>query len=501
MEKRVAAQGVSDKDVGAAYSPQPNKTWTVDMERRIVRKLDMILIPLMFLGYSLVYYDKAILGGATVFGLATDLKLRLPIAGTRPVKYDTSRLSWATSLFYFGMLVGLFPLTYLFQRFPIGRTVGSFVVIWGVVAMSTAGVTTWQGLYAQRFFLGFTESIVPTAFMVLISGYYTQAEQTWRQCLWYSSTGGMTVVGALINYGFAHVSPNHPLRSWQYLYLFAGSLTVLFGIAMFFVPSTPAEAWWFNEEEKLVAVERLRSGQIGMRCQKIKWYQIREALLDVRLNLIALMMGIAYVINGAISGFGPLIVSTFGWSAYASLLWQMPLGAVCFILILLVGYLSLKIPNIRLIMLAACCLPVIAGSVMIWKASWFYHASAPIAGYSILGSFAPVTSLIVSLSMANTAGNSKKSYAAAAVFVWYNVGNIVGPQLIVTQTVAQHYPRLWSSVIVCYALLVVLSGVLYVLFKRENARRERLGLNREEGEKIAFDDLTDRENMYFRYAY
>lgn len=182
--------------------PEYAQTWDKAVERRLVRKTDMILIPLMFIGYSLVYYDKAILGGAAVFGMSTDLHLRVVVdPKSIPPKVSTQRLSWATSLFYFGMLAGLFPLTYLFQRFRVGLTMGIMIILWGAVAMSTAGVTTYHGLWVQRFFLGFTESIVPTAFMCIISGYYTQAEQTWRQCLWYSSTGGFTVIGALINYG------------------------------------------------------------------------------------------------------------------------------------------------------------------------------------------------------------------------------------------------------------------------------------------------------------
>ena len=434
--------------------------------------------------------------------MTKDLSLSVVLdATTTPPTVTTKRLSWASSLFYFGMLCGVLPLTYLFQRLHLGRTVGSVVIIWGAVAMSTAGVTSWRGLYAQRFFLGFLESIMPTAFMVIVSGYYTQREQTLRQCLWYSATGGWTIIGAALNYGFAHITSGD-LKKWQYLYLLAGALTVLYGICFLFFPNSPHSAWFLSsEEEKRVAIERLRNSQMGVRCQKIKRNQIIEALGDYKVWMISFMMGLAYTVNGAVSAFGPLIVSTFGYTPYQALLWQMPLGAVCFVGILAVGFLSIKIQNIRLIMIICCSLPVMAGCIMIWKASWTENSGAPLAGYTLIGFFAPVTSLIVSMGMANVAGNSKKSAMAAGIFVFYCVGNIVGPFWIKSETRQEHYPMVWEGIVGCYAVLIVVAMVLFVLLRRENARREGMGLDEKEGERRAFEDLTDRENEWFRYAY
>lgn len=66
--------------------------------------------------------------------------------------------------------------------------------------MLTAAVTSYEGLYAQRFALGFVESVVPTGFMCVVSGYYTQEEQGLRQSLWFSSTGLFTIIGGGLNY-------------------------------------------------------------------------------------------------------------------------------------------------------------------------------------------------------------------------------------------------------------------------------------------------------------
>ncbi|KAG7135420.1 putative transporter like protein [Verticillium longisporum] len=240
---------------------------------RAVRKIDWFLMPAMIFGYGLVYYDKAILGSAVLFGMTKDLKLSIVVdATTTPPTMDTTRMSWATSLFYFGMLGGLYPMTYALQRFDIGRILGGIVILWAGICMLTAAVVDYKGLYVQRFFLGFVESIIPTGFMCIVSGYYTQKEQSMRQSWWFSSTGLFTILGGALNYGFAQITGG-ALTRWQYIYLLAGCLTFLFGIFCFFMPNSPVNAWFLTPEERFVAVERLRYGQTGVRCTTFKFSQ------------------------------------------------------------------------------------------------------------------------------------------------------------------------------------------------------------------------------------
>lgn len=224
--------------------------------------------------------------------MTKDLSLSVVNKSTHPPTTVTTRLSWATSIFYFGMLAGLFPMTFILQRFHTGRVLGVLVVLWGMIAMLTAAVESWQSLFAQRFFLGFVESVVPTAFMCIVSGYYTQQEQALRQSWWFSSTGGWTIIGGALNYGFAQITGGS-LSRWQYIYILAGSLTIIFGAVCFAVPNSAVSAWFLSTEERVIAVERLRKGQTGVRCQKLKRSQILEAALDVKIWLVAFMMAAA----------------------------------------------------------------------------------------------------------------------------------------------------------------------------------------------------------------
>ncbi|KAB8556614.1 hypothetical protein FH972_025651 [Carpinus fangiana] len=487
-------------DAAASFVTERAQPVDYEVERSAIRKIDRFFIPSMIIGYGLVYYDKSILGSAALFGMTTDLQLSVVVATNNiPPLISTSRLSWATAMFYFGMLAGLYPMTLATQRFRIGRVLGPLVIIWGMTTMLTAAVTTWRGLFAQRFFLGFVESVIPTAYMVIISGFYTQREQSLRQSLWFCSTGLFTITGGALNYGFAQITGGN-LKRWQYIYLLAGALTIIFAVFCFYIPDTPMDAWFLTHEEKVAAVERLRAGQLGVRNHKIKWDQVREAALDLKFWLIAIMMASAYTVNGAVSGFGPLIVSTFGWSTLESILFQFPLGGVVLIFILMTGFLSSKFRNILIIQLVLCALPVLAGCIMIWKSTWSYHAAAPVVGYTLIGFFGPVVSLIITLGMANVAGATKKSLMAATIFVAYAVGNIIGPQLIRSQSKSRHYPQLWTGLIICYCILITSALLLYLHLWQENKRRKSFILDDEKMQESSFKDLTDRQNPYFQYV-
>jgi MFS family permease len=92
--------------------------------------------------------------------MTTDLHLTVIDRSVQPPVTDSSRLSWATSIFYFGQLAGSYPMAYAGQLFRTKYVLGPAVILWAIICAATAGVSTWQGLYVQRFFLGLLFYIV-----------------------------------------------------------------------------------------------------------------------------------------------------------------------------------------------------------------------------------------------------------------------------------------------------------------------------------------------------
>ncbi|KAB5594128.1 transport protein [Ceratobasidium theobromae] len=481
-------------------------------------------------------YDKAIFSSASVFGLLQDMDL-IVTSGNPPVS-STTRFSTATAAFYWGFLVASYPMSFLLQRFPVGKTLALMVILWGVVVMLTIVVKSYHGIVVQRVFLGVIESAVSPGFVIVSSMWYKRSEQPVRIGIWYSATGLFSIFSGTVNYGIGKSAQNAPLATWKYMYIFAGSWTITWGILLLFLlPDNPMSARLFSLEERMLAVRRLRDNMTGVESKKFKRSQFMEAITDVKIWIFMLMGAALYVTNGGVTAFGAQIVKvreslililaaqylntvqSFGYSSLKTILMLTPGGAATAVSIYVTGLIASRWKNSRTLLIPITCMPVMVGAIAIWKYDWS-HRGPLLLGYYLLAVFGAPYVLLLSLSTANVAGHTKKTFSAAAIFIGYNVGNIIAPYLIDTTTRAQHYPKAWISIIVVMVFSSVASLVLRVMFIAENNRRDRIMKqdvgdegppNRKpRGEKYlgskgvedaAWSDLTDMQNPYFRYVY
>lgn len=138
---------------------------------------------------------------------------------------------------------------------------------------------------------------------------------------------------------------------------------------------------------------------------------------------------------------------------------------------------------------------------MVWKASWAAVAT-PLAGFLLLGFFVTPYVMILSLMSANTGGHTKKAVTTAMVWGAYCTSNGVAPLLVRTTEAAKHYPSLFIPLMVLLSLCaIVLLGLQFYL-RYCNKKRDTVAVVDEVAAgQTAFADLTDKENLNFRYSW
>ncbi|KAG8772676.1 hypothetical protein FRC12_002943 [Ceratobasidium sp. 428] len=220
----VRETSIQEKDAAAEFLVNVSGQYAAESdidpeaERRLLWKIDLLLMPLLTVSYGLQYYDKAIFSSASVFGLLEDMDL-IVTSGNPPVA-STTRFSTATAAFYWGFMVAAYPMSYLLQKFPVGKTLSIMVIIWGVIVMLTVVVSSYPGIVVQRVFLGVAESAVSPGFVLVSSMWYKRSEQPVRIGIWYSATGLFSIFSGAVNYGIGKSAQNAPLATWKYMYIF-----------------------------------------------------------------------------------------------------------------------------------------------------------------------------------------------------------------------------------------------------------------------------------------
>lgn len=128
-----------------------------EKNRRLVRKIDLMILPLLAGTYVLQYIDKQALSYAAVFDLFSSTSV------------TQTEYSWFASIFYLAYLVAEYPWVYIAQKTRMGKVVAGCVLSWGSVLMITAACSNFPGLAACRFLLGVFEAPITTCFMMMVS--------------------------------------------------------------------------------------------------------------------------------------------------------------------------------------------------------------------------------------------------------------------------------------------------------------------------------------------
>ncbi|UPL00568.1 hypothetical protein LCI18_011502 [Fusarium solani-melongenae] len=403
-------------------------------ERKLVRKLDRVIMPLMALVYffqsTLTYLltdlDKGSINYAAVFGLKTDLKL------------TGEEFSWVVSLFYLGQLASEYPAAYILSRFHI--TMFNF-----------------HGLAAARFFLGFAEAAVSPAFVIITSNWYRRSEHPIRVATWMSMNGISQIVGALLMYAVGGAKMS--IESWRAIFLVFGGLTVACGIVfVLLMPRNTTNAWFLNEREREIATRRLAIDRATRDKAHFDKEQMWEALSSP-LTWLYFMMALCVTLTTPILKFSSLVINGFGFSKFRTMLVGLPGGAINFVTVWMSAIVPLLLPGTRVYTAIGLTLIPLAGSTILLALPVNVNGGA---------SWGIVASTLVA---SNVKGNTKKSIVSAGFFITYCVGCIVSPQAWQEED-APRYTKGCILSIASWGALIVTLVIYMTLVKRENNLRD-----------------------------
>jgi sugar phosphate permease len=211
-----------------------NRRWTV-------------LLPVIFVSYSLSYLDRANFSFGAAAGMAHDL-------GITPAQN-----SLLGSLFFLGYFLFQIPGAIYAQKYSAKRLIFFGLIGWGLLASATGMITDINLLYLDRFLLGVVESAVLPAMLILQSRWYSRKERARANAflvlgnpvtmLW------MSVLSGYLAAGFG----------WRWMFIIEGLPPVIWAFVWWWtVADRPGEAAWFSKADKDKLEAELSAEQRGI---------------------------------------------------------------------------------------------------------------------------------------------------------------------------------------------------------------------------------------------
>merc|ERR1712093_597327 len=137
-----------------------------EAERKLVRKLDIHIIPVVTALYLLSFLDRVNIGNARLYHLERDL-------GMHGNMYQT-----AISLLFVTYIICEVPSNLVLKKFTPSRWIAFIATSWGIIATLGGVVQSYAGLLVVRLFLGAVEAGLFPGLAVYLTFFYTK--KSWQ---------------------------------------------------------------------------------------------------------------------------------------------------------------------------------------------------------------------------------------------------------------------------------------------------------------------------------
>ncbi|KAM0368170.1 hypothetical protein ACHAPY_011530 [Fusarium culmorum] len=255
-------------------------------EKSLVHKLDMTLMPMVWILYMFNYIDRNNIAQARLDDFKADLGL------------VNNRFNIAVSILNVGYMLAQLPSNMILTRVRPSIYLPSCVIVWSCVSAATAGVTSFSGLIAVRFVLGIVEApFFPGAFFML-SSWYTRKELALRTAVLHSGLIIATAFSGLIAAGiFAGLSDTAGRHGWQWLFILEGAGSVVAAILAFILlpdfpeSTTGSQKWLLTDHKRQVAIRRIALDRVSLpETDRSLWNGLGLAVKDIRTWIFVIIL-------------------------------------------------------------------------------------------------------------------------------------------------------------------------------------------------------------------
>lgn len=270
------------------------------VEAKTYRKVDLRLLPFLFLCYILAYLDRVNVGFA---------KLQM----LKDLSMSDAAFATGAGIFFIGYFFFEVPSNVLLKKFGARMWIARIMVSWGVISACMIFVRGEWSFYAMRCLLGLAEAGFFPGVIFYLTLWYPSRHRSTRTAWFVAAIAVSGVIGNPISgWIMDTLSGTMNLAGWQWLFLVEGIPSVLVGFwVIYYLDSSIQEAKWLTAEEKALLTDHLEAEDKHKTEHKLMDAFASEKVWLLCAIYFTLMIGLY-----GIAFWLPTIVKAFGIKGY-----------------------------------------------------------------------------------------------------------------------------------------------------------------------------------------
>ncbi|KAL3480870.1 major facilitator superfamily domain-containing protein [Aspergillus californicus] len=284
-------------------------------QKKVMRRVDLRLLPILGIMYSISLIDRTNLGLAFVAGMEEDLGLDVG-----------SRYTIVVMVFFVAYILFEIPSNVILPKAGAANWLAFLGASFGIILIGMGFTYSWGTMAVCRTLLGIMEAGFLPGCTYLITCWYKRFEVGKRLAAFWLMSVVLNAFAAIFAYALTLLGGTHGLSGWRWIFIIEGAITVgVCTLGWFIIIDFPTKAEGFlSPEEKKFVIDRINDDRGDGEEDELTVKKILHHLKDWRLYFWAFNLMASTLPGYAYSYFQTIILAGMGFSGTESQLLSAP---------------------------------------------------------------------------------------------------------------------------------------------------------------------------------
>lgn len=274
---------------------------SAELERRVLRKISLRIVPFIILLYFIAFIDRVNIGFAA-------------LTMNKDLGFSPTVFGFGAGIFFLGYFLFEVPSNLVLDKVGARIWIARVMITWGLISGAMAFVQGPNSFYTLRFLLGAAEAGFFPGIILYLSYWFPARQRAAVTAIFMAAAPLSTVLGSPVSGALLEMHGLYGLSGWQWMFIIEAAPALILGVVvLFYMTDRPEKAMWLKDDERnwLVAAMNAEATQKAGTAGHSIW----RGLADLRVIALALVYFGTSAGLYTLGIWAPQIIKEFGLSS------------------------------------------------------------------------------------------------------------------------------------------------------------------------------------------